>query len=61
MRDDNGSVHAIGIDCDSKPKMIWDCCEPRTMTLNRNNLDICVGENVSFKSMKVIGILSKYY
>ena len=52
--------HAIGINCDSKPKLIWDCCESQAMFLNMKNLGRCVGEKSTFVRIKFIAKLKKY-
>ena len=56
---DNNCVlsHTVGVNCDSKPKMIWDCCEHMALELTRSNLDRCVGEHETFSSIETMGYI----
>ncbi len=43
-----GNQHAIGIECDSRPKMIWDSYEEYSLPLSPDNLSHCCGKNEIF-------------
>ena len=54
------SNHAIGVDCDSCPKHIWDCCERYALELTMKNLHRCCGHNSHFEKIKYVGQLKQY-
>lgn len=61
LLDSNYSTnHAVGIDCDSEPKMIWDCCESQALNLCVSHLNRCVGSDESFVRISYIGELVQY-
>ena len=45
------STYAIGVDCDSNPKLIWDCCENTALELSSANLDRCCGQGTCLTSI----------
>lgn len=55
-----GGTHAIGIDCRSEKKIIWDCCESCALELSRENLDKCCGDHNVFANMRSISELKFY-
>ena len=56
LKDNNYSEsHVVGIDCDSSPKMIWDCAERSALTLSQENLNRCTGENTICIGIKTLG------
>ena len=52
--------HAVGIDCRSKPKLIWDCCENQALPLSQENLGICCGVENLFHKISIIAELQTY-
>lgn len=52
--------HAIGVDCDSNPKLIWDCCEDFSLELTRQNLDRFCGQDTHCYKIQNIAELKKY-
>ena len=51
--------HVVGIDCDSDPRMIWDCAERQALTLTLENLNRCTGEGTICIGIKVAGQIAK--
>ena len=49
-----GNNHAIGIDCDSYPKMIWDSYEQYSLPLSRDNLSRCCGKDEVFLKIEMM-------
>ena len=49
-----GNQHAIGIDCDSYPKMIWDSYEEFSLPLSTDNLSRCCGRNEIFFNIRMM-------
>lgn len=43
--------HAISVDCNSNPKMIYDCEEITAMEYKMENFHVCSGPNSQFLSI----------
>ena len=43
LKDQNGGVHCVGVDCTSTPKRIFDSQEEYALSLTKENLDRCCG------------------
>ena len=60
LQDNNyGQNHVVGINCDSKPKMIWDCAEVNALLFTKQNLDRCVGHGMVCIAIKCIGEIKR--
>ena len=51
----SNNTHAIGVDCNVSPKLIWDSCEKTALKYCTESLDVCVGPNSSFHCVAYIG------
>ena len=52
--------HAIGVDCNSNQKHIYDCEERRVLEYTVDNLDVCSGPTSKFYSIAHIGEIIDY-
>ena len=60
LQDNNyAQNHVIGVDCESIPKLIFDCAETSALKLSQENLNRCVGEGLVCIAIKCIGELKR--
>ena len=60
LQDNNyGQNHVVGIDCESIPKLIWDCAERNALLFTQQNLDRCVDHGKICIAIKCIGEIKR--
>ena len=60
LQDNNyAQNHVIAIDCESSPKLIWDCAETNALRLSQENLNRCAGQGLVCIAIKCIGELKQ--
>ena len=60
LQDNNyAQNHVIGIDCESCPKLIWDCAETNALRFTQENLNRCAGHGLVCIAIKCIGELKR--
>ena len=51
----SNDTHAIGVDYNVSPKLIWDSCEQSALEFCTDSLNVCVGPNSLFHCIAYIG------